>query len=71
LWSGLLGCWQVLVGAFAFLRLLSGLLFGVATSDPVTFVAAPLILGTTTLVASWLPARRASRIDPVVALRAE
>ena len=60
-----------IVGAFAVSRLLGGLLFGVATSDPVTFVAAPLVLGTTTLVASWLPARRASRIDPVVALRAE
>jgi len=52
-------------------RLLGGLLFGVTALDPVTFVAVPLTLGAAALLAAWIPARRASRIDPVAALRAE
>ena len=52
-------------------RLLSRLLFGIETFDPVTFVAAPLVLGATALFAAYLPARRASRVDPVAALRAD
>ena len=50
-------------------RFLEGLLFGVATTDPATFVAIPALLLTTALLASWLPARRASRVDPLEALR--
>ncbi len=50
-------------------RLLQGLLFGVPPFDPVTFIAVPLLLSTISVVAAWLPARRASRIDPVRALR--
>ena len=49
-------------------RPLSGLLFGIHPVDPVTFVAAPLVLGATALLAAYLPARRASRVDPTVAL---
>ncbi len=52
-------------------RLLSRLLFGIETFDPVTFVAAPLVLGATALLAAYLPARQASRVDPVSALRAD
>ncbi len=52
-------------------RLLSSLLFGVQPFDPITFIAAPLVLGATALVATYLPARRASRVNPVVALRAD
>jgi predicted permease len=52
-------------------RLLGGLLFGIGTVDPVTFAAAPLVLGATAILAAYLPARRASRIDPVVALRTD
>ena len=52
-------------------RLLSGLLFGIDTIDPLTFIGVPLVLGATALLAAYLPARRASRIDPVAALRAE
>ena len=50
---------------------IAGLLFGVETIDPTTFVAAALALGVTALLAAYLPARRASRVNPVVALRAD
>ncbi len=50
---------------------ISGLLYGIEAVDPVTFVAAPLVLAATALVAAYLPARRASRVNPVVALRAD
>jgi predicted permease len=52
-------------------QLLSRLLYGVPPMDPLTFVAVPLVLGSVAVLASWIPARRASRIDPVTALRAE
>ena len=52
-------------------RLLSGLLFGIETFDPITFVGAGLVLGATSLLAAYLPARRASHVDLVAALRAD
>ena len=60
-----------LFGAFAVTRLLGSLLYEVSTTDPLTFVAAPLVLVAVSLLATWIPARRASRIDPLSALRAE
>ena len=60
-----------LIGAFGVTRLLTGLLYQVASTDPVTFVMAPLLLLFVAVLASWLPARRAAKVDPVVALRAE
>jgi putative ABC transport system permease protein len=60
-----------LAGAFAATRLLSSLLYGVSTRDPITFVSIVLIIALVAFLAAWLPARRASRIDPIQALRAE
>ena len=52
-------------------RILESFLYGVATDDRLTFVAAPLVLVAVALVACWLPARRAARVDPMQALRFE
>jgi predicted permease len=60
-----------LVGALALSQLLQALLFGVGSRDLVTFVTVPLVLAAVAAVATWLPARRAMRVDPMVALRAE
>ncbi len=60
-----------LVGAFAATRLLNSLLFGVGAWDPITFASIVLIIAAVAFLAAWLPARRAARVDPVVALRAE
>jgi len=60
-----------IAGAAALSRTLATLLFGVAPLDPVTFVTAAAVLGGVALLASYLPARRAARVDPVVALAEE
>jgi putative ABC transport system permease protein len=60
-----------LAGAFAATRLLNSLLFGVGASDPVTFIAIGLLVSAVAFVAAWVPARRATRVDPIIALRAE
>ena len=57
--------------ALASTRLLSGLLYGVSPADPASFVLIALLVGVIALLASYLPARRAVRIDPIAALRAE
>jgi predicted permease len=60
-----------LVGAFALTRVMSNLLFGISATDRLTFFTISLLLGSIALLASYLPARRAARVDPMVALRRE
>jgi predicted permease len=67
----LLGAGIGLVGSSFAARLLSGMLFGVTPSDPMTFAVVAMVLVTVAMVACYLPARRATRVDPLVALRYE
>jgi putative ABC transport system permease protein len=60
-----------LIGALGLTRLMASLLFGVSPMDPVTFGSVAVALSMVALLASYLPARKASQVDPVVALRAE
>jgi putative ABC transport system permease protein len=60
-----------LIGAFAVTRVLSSLLYGVHSTDALTFTSVSLVLIVVAVLASYLPARRAMRIDPIVALRYE
>jgi putative ABC transport system permease protein len=60
-----------LAGAFAGSRLLTTMLFEVKPTDPAVYLAVAILLGVVALVASYIPARRASRIDPVSAIRQE
>jgi putative ABC transport system permease protein len=60
-----------LAGAFAVTRVMSSLLFGVTAADPIIFAAIPLLIAGVALLACWIPARRATKVDPVIALRFE
>ena len=60
-----------MAGALAVSRVLRGLVYGVGVTDPVAFGAATALLIVVAVAASWIPARRASRVDPVVALRGD
>jgi ABC-type antimicrobial peptide transport system permease subunit len=60
-----------LAAAFGLAKLITAFLFGVTAKDPLVFSAVPLLLALVALIAVWLPARRASKVDPIIALRAE
>jgi ABC-type antimicrobial peptide transport system permease subunit len=60
-----------IAAAFALTRLASGLLYGVAPADPLSFVISAAVLLAIALLSSYLPARRAAEVDPLVALRSE
>jgi len=63
----ILGAWA----AFGLTRLISSFLFGVKSWDPVVFVTVPIVLAGVALLAVWLPPTRASKLDPMTALRVE
>ena len=59
------------LAAVALGRTLTGLLYGVGPTDPLTYAGVAVLLTTVALLASWLPARRAARVDPTISLRCE
>ena len=70
------GAWHALAGialgvpaAFLLSRVMSSMLFGVTTRDPLTFTALPVLIVAVTTIACYLPARRAARVDPATAIR--
>ena len=68
---GLIGIAIGLVGAFVAARALASIVYGVPVRDPATFVSVAIVLSIVALAACFIPARRAAKVDPMVALRCE
>ena len=60
-----------LLAAYVLSRLLANVVFGISSTDPLTFIGVPLVLAAVAMVANFLPARRATRMDPAKTLRAD
>jgi len=71
MWLALVGLAIGLAGALALTRLMSSVLYGVSATDVVTFAGVTLLLGSVVLIACYLPARRAAKVDPMIAIRCE
>jgi ABC-type antimicrobial peptide transport system permease subunit len=71
IWLAAAGIATGLLGAALLTRFMRSVLYGVETTDPVTFAGVTLVLLGVAFLASWIPARRAARVDPLIAMRAE
>jgi ABC-type antimicrobial peptide transport system permease subunit len=71
LWLAIVGVVIGVVSSYGLARLIQSILFGVQARDPLVFVGIPIVLTVVALIAVWLPAMRASRVDPLTALRYE